>query len=68
MRVPQFIEILGKIFNLDDSNVLKEVEEKLSERKIILGYYDLSTKKIDVHVPLEPNDYVENRIKVVFDV
>lgn len=66
MRAPQFIEILGKILNLDDSNVLKEIEEKLSEGKIILGYYDPPTKEIDVHILLEPNDYVKKRLKEVF--
>ncbi len=66
-EVPKFIEILGQVFDLDGQEH-EEVEGQLSEGKIILGYYDPSTKEVDVHVPLEPNDYVENRIKEVFGV
>ena len=63
-EAPQFIEILGVIINLD-SPEYEEVDQKLSEGKIILGYYDPS-KEIDVHLPLEPNDYVQKRIYEVF--
>ena len=65
-ETPQFIEILGDTFNLDGPEY-EEVEEKLSEGRIILGYYDPSTEEIDVHLPLEPNDYVQKRINEVFD-
>lgn len=61
---PQFVEILSEIFDLDDPSVFKDVEERLSEGRIILGRY--SSKKILVDNPLEPNEYVQKRIREVF--
>ena len=66
VEAPQFIEILGEIFDLDGPEY-EEVDQKLSGRRITLGYYDPS-KGIEVHLPLEPNDYVQKRIEEVFDV
>lgn len=60
---PQFVEILAAIFDLDDPSVFKDVEERLSEGKIILGRY---SSKIFIDNPLEPNEYVQKRIKEVF--
>lgn len=68
VEAPRFIEILGEIFDLDDTKTFEVVNGQLSGGKIILGYYDPSTKEIDIHVPLESNDYVEKRIKEVFGV
>ena len=67
-EVAQFIEILREIYYLDDSRVFEEVDGKIDLGRIILGYYDPSTQEIDVHVPLEINEYVEKRLKEVFDV
>ena len=64
-EAPPFIEILGEIFDLV-SPKYEEVDRKLSEGRITLGYFDPSTKEIDVHLPLEPNDYVQKRIYEVF--
>ena len=66
-EAPQFIEILGEIFDLDGP-AYEEVDQKLSEGKIILGYYDPSSEEVDVHLPLEINDHVQNRLREVFDV
>ena len=66
-EAPRFIEILEEIFDLDGPEY-EEVEEKLSEGRIILGYYEPSSGGIEIHLPLESNDYVEKRIKEIFDV
>ena len=66
-EAPQFIEVLGKIFDLDGPEY-EEVDQKLSEGRIILGYYDPSSEVIEVHLPLEPNDYVQQKVNEVFGV
>lgn len=65
-EAPHFIEILGEIFDLDGPEY-EEVDQKLSEGRIILGYFDASTEEINVRVPLGIDGYVQNRIKEVFD-
>ena len=65
-ETPWFTEIVKEIFDLDDPEVSRRVEERVSQGKIIMGYYDPSTEEIEVHLPLEPNDYIKNRINVVF--
>ncbi len=50
---PKMIEILGEIFDLNDPKVHKEVDDKLLGGRMILGYYDPSTKEIIVHTPLD---------------
>ena len=65
---PAMIEILGEVFDLDDPEIFREVDDKLDEGRIILGDYYPSNKEISVHTPLETTDYVEKRIGEVFDV
>jgi hypothetical protein len=63
---PRIIEILGGIFDLEDATVHEEVDNKLLEGRMILGYYDPSSKEMDIHTPLETSDYIEKRLKEVF--
>lgn len=60
------IDILREIFDLDNPDVLREVDGKIFVGRIILGYYDPSTKEVIVSTPLEPDEYVQNRIREVF--
>lgn len=63
---PKMIEILREIFDLSDPEVLGEVDGKIFGGRIILGYYDPSTKEVILSTPLEPNEYVQRRIREVF--
>ncbi len=64
---PAFLQsALGEIFDLDDSKVHEEFDDKLLEGRKILGYYDPSNKEIAVHTPLETSEYVEKRLKQIF--
>jgi hypothetical protein len=65
-NAPRMIEILGEIFDLDDPKVHDEVDGKLLEGSVILGYYDPSNKEIAIHTPLETSEYVEKRLKEIF--
>jgi len=65
---PAMIEILGEVFDLDDPEIFREVDDKLDEGRIILGDYYPSNKEISVHTPLETSEYVQRRLKEVFDV
>ena len=67
-ETPWFMEILEDIFDLDDHEVSSNVEERISEGKIIMGYYEPLIERLEVHVPLETSEYVEKRIREVFDV
>ncbi len=49
---PKMIEILGEIFDLDDSEIYREVDGKLFGGRIVLGYFDPSNKEIIIHTPL----------------
>lgn len=59
---PDFVAILGAVFDLDDEEVFKSLEEKMDDGLLILGYYDPAPKEVDVHVPLERTEYVEKRL------
>ena len=63
---PAMIEILGEVFDLDNPEIFREVDDKLDEGSIVLGDYRPSTKEIIVHTPLETSGYVEKRIGEVF--
>jgi hypothetical protein len=65
---PALVEILGEVFDLDDPQVHRDVDDKLDGGRIILGHYRPGTKEIIVHTPLETSEYVQNRIEEVFDV
>ena len=64
--VPWFKDILNEIFNLDDPEVHKRVDDRLAGGRIILGYFDPSNEEIIVHTPLETSEYVEKRLKEIF--
>jgi hypothetical protein len=64
--VPWFKDILNEIFNLDDPEVHKRVDDRLAGERIILGYFDPSNEEIIVHTPLETSEYVEKRFKEIF--
>jgi hypothetical protein len=63
---PTMGEILQEIFDLDDPQVFGDVDGKLFGGRIIVGYYDPSTKEVVIHVPSESSEYVEKRIREVF--
>ncbi len=63
---PPMRDILGEIFDLDDPEVYKEVEDMFSEDRIIVGSYYPSTKGVVIEVPLETSGYVKRRIEEVF--
>ncbi len=65
---PAMIEILGEVFDLNETKIFRDVDDKLDEGSIILGDYHPSTEEIIVHTPLETSSYVEKRIGEVFDV
>lgn len=65
---PAMIEILGEVFDLDNPEIFREVDDKLDEGSIVLGDYRPSTKEIIVHTPLETSEYVQRRLNEVFDV
>ena len=63
---PTMEEILQEIFDLNDPQVFGDVDGKLFGGRIILGYYEPSTKEVVIHTPLETSEYVEKRIEEVF--
>jgi hypothetical protein len=63
---PAMMEILGQVFDLDDPEIFREVDDQLDEGRIILGDYRPSTKEMIVHTPLESSEYVEKRVGEVF--
>ena len=54
--VSSFKDILNEVFNLDDPEVFKRVDEGLDSGRVILGYYDPSNEEIIVHTPLENSE------------
>ena len=65
-EIPSFKDILNEVFDLDDPEVFKWVDERLDSGRIILEYYDPSNKEVIVHTPLETSEYVEKRLKEIF--
>ena len=63
--VPSFADMLIEVFDLEDPEVLKMLDEKFDSGTLILGYLELNGE-LDIHVPLERNEYVEKRLKEVF--
>ncbi len=62
---PRFVDILAGAFDLDDSEVVKRLDEKFDSGKLILGYLKAGGE-LDIHVPLEQSEYVEKRLNEVF--
>ncbi len=63
--VPRFVDILAEVFDLGDPEEEKALDGKFDSGKLILGYLE-EDGGLDIHVPLERNDYVEKRLKEVF--
>lgn len=64
--VPSFADILAEVFDLEDLEVMKALEEKDDNGTLILGYLE-ADGGLDIHVPLEQNEYVEKRSQEVFE-
>ena len=64
--LPPTKDILGEIFDLKNPEVYREVEDRFSEGRIIIGDYFPKTEEIVIQVPLKTSEYVEKRIKEVF--
>ncbi len=62
---PDFVAILGAVFDLDDGEVLKSLEKRMDDGLLILGYHDPAQKEVDIHAPLERTEYVEKRLAEV---
>ncbi len=63
--IPSFNSILHEVFNLDDPEIYKRVDEGLGSGRIILGYYDLDGF-LDIHVTLERSHHIEKRLEEIF--
>ena len=59
---PDFVAILGAVFDLDDEEVFKSLGKSMDDGLLILGYYDPPSGEVDIHIPLERTEYVEKRL------
>ena len=64
--VPSFADILAEVFDLEDPEVVKVLDEMFDSGKLILGYLE-ADGVLDIHVPLEQSEYVEKRLQEVFE-
>ena len=62
--VPSFADILAEVFDLEDPEVVKALDEKVDNGEFILGYLE-ADGELDVNVPLERNEYVEKGLQEV---
>lgn len=63
---PSFVDILAEAFDLEDPEVVKMLDEKADSGKLILGYLE-ANGELDIQVPSERNEYMEKRLKEVFE-
>jgi hypothetical protein len=63
---PAMIEILGEVFDLDDPQIHSDVDGRLFGGRIVLGYFDPTTKEVVIQTPLETNGYGQQGIGEVF--
>ncbi len=63
---PRFVDILAEVFEVKDPEVVEALDEKADSGKLILGYLE-ANGELDIHVPLEQNEYVEKRLQEVLD-
>lgn len=61
---PDFVAILGAVFDLDEE-VFKSLGKSMDDGLLILGYYDPPSGEVDIHAPLERTEYVEKRLAEV---
>ena len=64
--VPSFADILAEVFDLADPEVVKALDEKFDNGKLILGYLE-ADGALDIHVPLEQDEYTNKRLQEVFE-
>ncbi len=65
-RYPDFSQMLGTIFDLDDPEVFEGVDGSLSEGRIVLGYWNPAARDVDIHIPLEVTFLMGTRLREVF--
>ncbi len=65
-NVPRFVDILAEIFDLDDPEVEKALDGMFDSGTLILGYLEVDGE-LDIHVPLDRNEYVEKRLNEVLN-
>ncbi len=63
---PSFADILAEVFDLEDPEVVKALDEKVDSGKLVFGYLK-ADGGLDIHVPSERSEYVEKRLKEVFE-
>ncbi len=63
---PSFADILAEIFDLEDPEVVEALDEKVDSGKLVFGYLE-TNGELDIHVPLNQNEYVEKRLQEVFE-
>ena len=63
-NAPKFVDILAEVFDLEDPEVVKVLDESLDSGKLILGYLE-ADGGLDIHVALEEN--VNKRLVEVFE-
>ncbi len=63
---PAFKEILAEVFDLSDPEVVTALDKGFNSGTLILGYLE-ADGRLDIHVPLERNEYVNKRLREVFD-
>jgi len=63
---PIMRDLLMEIFDLDDPEVYKEVKDRFSEGRVILGYYYPKTGHVTIIFPEEWSKYIERRIEEAF--
>ncbi len=62
--VPKFVNILAEVFDLGDPEVEKGLDKMFDSGTLILGYLE-ADGRLDIHVPLERNEYVNKRLQEV---
>jgi hypothetical protein len=63
---PIMRDILGQIIDLDDPAVYRDVEDRFSEGRIIVGYFYPKIGHITIIFPEKRDGYVQRRINEVF--
>ncbi len=69
LSVSPLVEILVRVFGIDlaDEGVVSEVDAKLEDGRILLGYISEDGKDISVHsLPASHNVSVRRRLKEIF--
>lgn len=64
--VSSFADILAEVFDLEDPEAAKALDESFDSGKLILGYLE-ADGGLDIHVPSEHGEYVEKRLREVFE-